>query len=166
MIRSKSSRLHEKAMYFAEVSRFRHNGVDDFAEIGINGKNSEFHAAMGLANLKYVNQILVSRKEQSLRYDKWLDRVKSQSIEIDKHANYNYSYYPLVLENEVLTLKVIKGLESNKISPRRYFKLFGSQSLPISESICKRIICLPLYHSLSIEEIDFICRIILRAYNN
>lgn len=154
----------------AFMRNFGHNGIEDFAEIGINGKNSEFHAAMGLANLKYVKQILSSRKEQSIRYDKWLERVKSQPIVIDKNANFNYAYYPLVLKNETLTLKVINELESNKISPRRYFypslntiKLFSDQSLPISESISKRIICLPLYHSLSMEEVDFISRIVLRS---
>jgi dTDP-4-amino-4,6-dideoxygalactose transaminase len=74
------------------------------------------------------------------------------------------------MENEEITMKVIRELESNKIFPRRYFypslntiTLFKGSDLPVSESISKRVICLPLYYSLSAEEIDFISRIFLRA---
>jgi dTDP-4-amino-4,6-dideoxygalactose transaminase len=154
----------------AFMRNFGYNGPDDFAEIGINGKNSELHAAMGLANMKYLSSILASRKEQSLRYNGWLDRVSKQKIKISHQSNFNYAYYPLILESEEITLKIIRELESNKIFPRRYFypslnsvKIYKSDELAISESISKRIICLPLYHSLSNEEIDFISRIILRA---
>ena len=154
----------------AFMRNFGYNGPSDFEEVGINGKNSELHAAMGLANFRYVNEILATRKIQSLRYDKWLDRIHNQRIEIKAGSEFNYAYYPLILNNEGTTLKVIKELESNKISPRRYFypslntvDLYKSDVLPVSESVSKRIICLPLYHTLSNEEIDFISRIILRA---
>jgi dTDP-4-amino-4,6-dideoxygalactose transaminase len=154
----------------AFMRNFGHNGPERFEEVGINGKNSEFHAAMGLSNLNYLSAILESRKSQSQRYDKWLGRVHAQRLRIDQHAAFNHAYYPLILENEAITLKVIRELESNKIFPRRYFypslntvDLYQAGSLPISESISKRIICLPLYHTLSAEEIDFISRIILRA---
>lgn len=152
------------------MRNFGHNGPEDFAEIGINGKNSEFHAAMGLANLTHVPEILRSRREQCLRYDSWLDRVASQKQESLPESDVNHAYYPLILENEALTLKVKSELENNKIFPRRYFypslntvPLFAGKELRISESISRRILCLPLYHSLSMEEIDFISRIVLRA---
>lgn len=152
------------------MRNFGYNGPSDFEEVGINGKNSEFHAAMGLANFKYVTEILASRKSQSLRYDKWLERIHDQRIKIKTDSEFNYAYYPLILNSEVATLKVIKELENNKISPRRYFypslntvDLYKSDALPVSESVSKRIICLPLYHALTNEEIDFISRIILRT---
>lgn len=154
----------------AFMRNFGYNGPEDFAEVGINGKNSEFHAAMGLANFKYISTILDSRKEQSMRYDYWLAGAHSQRLVINKDVDFNFAYYPLILESETLTLKVIRELEGNRISPRRYFypslntiSLYKADALPISESISKRIVCLPLYHSLSFEEIDFISRIILRA---
>ena len=156
----------------ALLKNFGHNGPAEFADIGINGKNSEFHAAMGLTNFKYIESILRSRKEQSQRYDKWLDRVHVQRVKINKDADFNYSYYPLILKDESITLRVIHELEGNRISPRRYFypslntaAPYRSDALPISESISKRIICLPLYHSLLGEEIDFVSRIILRTLN-
>ena len=154
----------------AFMRNFGHNGPEDFSEVGINAKNSEFHAAMGLANLKYIEEILASRKKQSLQYDQWLERIHCQKIKIDNNCSFNYAYYPLILDNEEIVLKVIRALEANKIFPRRYFypslntvKLYDGRSLPVSESVSRRIICLPIYHSLSGEEIDFICRIILRA---
>lgn len=155
----------------AFMRNFGYNGPEDFAEVGINGKNSEFHAAMGLVNLKYIAKILLSRKQQSMRYDERLEQLQKQKIEINKDSNFNYSYYPLILRNEEITLKVIRELESNRIYPRRYFypclntvNLYKGDTLPVSESISRRVICLPLYFTLSSEEIDFISQIILRAH--
>lgn len=154
----------------AFMRNFGHNGPEDFAEVGINGKNSEFHAAMGLANINYVEVILSARRRQSMRYDTWLNGVHAQRIQLNEKADYNYAYYPLILEDEPTVLKVIKALESNRISPRRYFypslntvNIYTAGALPVSESISQRIICLPLYHTLSDEEIDYISRIILRT---
>ncbi|MGE0588539.1 MAG: DegT/DnrJ/EryC1/StrS family aminotransferase [Cyclobacteriaceae bacterium] len=155
------------------MRNFGHHGHADFAEVGINAKNSEFHAAMGLANLKYVNDLLRSRKEQSLRYDKWMTTIDVQKIKISSDAEFNYAYYPLVLKSEQLTLKIMNELEGNWIYPRRYFypglnavEIYRGSQLPVSDSVVNRVICLPLYHGLSNEEIDFICRIILRVCNN
>ena len=152
------------------MRNFGYHGFENFPEVGINGKNSEFHAAMGLANIKYIEEILASRKEQSLRYDKWLDSIHTQRIVISKDAAFNFAYYPMILENEKITLKVIRELERNHISPRRYFypslntvPLYESEALPVSESLSKRIICLPLYFTLSMQEIDFVSQTISRA---
>ncbi len=152
------------------MRNFGHLGSDDFAEVGINAKNSEFHAAMGLANFKYIPDLLQSRKEQSLRYDSWLKTIEIPKLFIGHDSQFNYAYYPLILKSEELALKVIKELEGNWIYPRRYFypglntvNVYRGNAMPVSESIAKRVICLPLFHSLSMEEIDFICRIVLRA---
>lgn len=152
------------------LRNFGHNGPEDFVEVGINAKNSEFHAAMGLVNFKYLGNILESRKIQSEHYDKFLSREGLTKIEVNKYAESNYAYYPIIFGSEELTLKVQKELEANKVLPRRYFhpslntvELYRSGKLNLSEDISKRILCLPLYHALSKEEIDFVCRILLRA---
>lgn len=154
------------------MRNFGHCGYEDFAEVGINAKNSEFHAAMGLANFKYIPDLLRSRKEQSLRYDSWMKIIRVPKLTISNDAQFNYAYYPLILKSEELTRKVIQELEGNWIYPRRYFypalntvAIYKGNSLPVSESVVSRIICLPLYRALSDEEIDFVCRIILRACN-
>lgn len=156
------------------LRNFGHKGPEDFAEVGINGKNSEFHAAMGLCNLKYIEDIKQSRRTQSERYSERLVNSSIKFIKINPICSFNYAYYPIVLENEQLLQKVITELEANWIKPRRYFypslntvHLYKTgNSLEVSENVAKRVICLPLYHSLSFEEIDFISRILLRAINN
>ncbi|HTN06098.1 DegT/DnrJ/EryC1/StrS family aminotransferase [Agriterribacter sp.] len=152
------------------LGNFGYNGPEDFEEAGINAKNSEFHAAMGLSNLKYISNILESRRAQSLRYDHWLKESGLASIAINPESNFNYAYYPILFSDEKTTLKIIKELDGNKIKPRRYFypslntiEIYKSGVLPVSEEMSKRVLCLPLYHTLSMEEIDFICRIILRV---
>ena len=128
---------------------------------------------MGLCNLNYIEDIKQSRKLQSQRYNMKLENCPVNFIKINPFSSFNYAYYPIIIENEQLLLKVISELEANLIKPRRYFypslntvPIFkNGNSLPISENISKRVLCLPLYHSLSFEEIDFISRILLRAIN-
>jgi len=154
---------------------FGHDGPEKFAGIGINGKNSEFHAAMGLANLEHVDEIIEKRKRDSLVYDKYLMNNANILIarpKISKGVSYNYAYYPVIFENEEKLLQIKKTLENNLIYPRRYFYPILSQlsyvtspKLPIAESISKRVLCLPMYFDISNEEIEMICRFILRASN-
>lgn len=155
------------------LRNFGHHGPDNFAEIGINGKNSEFHAAMGLTNMKYISEILQQRKALSNLYDYWLMRDDIRRPIISKHTSFNFAYYPILLDTESHNLNIINNLESNWISPRRYFypslntiSIFNKSLCPISESTAKRILCLPLYHTLTKADLDFICRIILRSLNN
>ena len=152
---------------------FGHDGAEKFCGVGINGKNSEFHAAMGLCILEYASQILNKRKAQSLFYDDLLKNlnVKKQKL-LDKEG-YNYAYYPIVFESELLALKSKAELEKNEIFPRRYFypSLSGldyikSDKMTNSDDIAARILCLPLYMELTKEEQRFISRLLLRIQNN
>jgi dTDP-4-amino-4,6-dideoxygalactose transaminase len=156
----------------AFLKNFGHEGPENFAEVGINGKNSEVHAAMGLANFKYLAAILKSRKEQTVQYDRWFERPNFQKIRLNPEAEVNYAYYPILFQTEAQLLKVKNDLEGNLIFPRRYFypalssvPIFNPSTTPVCEDVAKRVLCLPLYFQLSKEEIDFICRIILRALN-
>ncbi len=149
---------------------FGHTSLTDFGGVGINGKNSEVHAAMGLTNLKYVGGILSKRKLLCDHYKANLTGLPIAFQEIASNTNYNNSYFPVIFNDEKTLLRVVEVLNINNIYPRRYFypslsKLpyIDNQSSPISEDISQRIICLPLYHSLSTEEIDMICRFIKRT---
>lgn len=157
----------------ALLRNFGHNGPEDFGGVGINGKNSEFHAAMGVINMKYVDAILASRKEQSHRYDQALIGVEHQAIAITPESEFNYAYYPIILPSTERLLKIQETLNADKIFPRRYFypslnglNYVNYYSTPVSESVSSRILCLPLYYDLTTEEIDFVCRLIKRAQNN
>lgn len=157
----------------ASIRNFGISGPDSFDSLGINGKNSEFHAAMGLCNLKYINEIFSKRKSLAEYYDSKLVNVKCRKP-ISKYAdNINNSYYVIILESEELLIKIKAGLEKYEIFTRRYFYPSLSNTLPylspvdleITDCIAKRVLCLPLYHDLSIEEIDLIVRLILRYQN-
>jgi len=148
---------------------FGHDGPEKFQGVGINGKNSELHAAMGILNLNYVDSILERRKKQSLFYDSYLDSPAISKIKIQPDSSFNYAYYPIVLENEKITLKIKRSLEEKEIFPRRYFypvlstlKYVHAASTPIAEDIASRILCLPLYYELSEQEQLIVCRVILR----
>jgi dTDP-4-amino-4,6-dideoxygalactose transaminase len=156
----------------AYMRNFGHSGMETFDGVGINGKNSEFHAAMGLLNLKYIDTIIESRKAQSEQYDAMLSKAKLRKQSINDNGGYNYSYYPVVFESEKLLLKVMEALNRQEIMPRRYFyptlsslHYVKQYATPVAEDISRRILCLPLYHDLADEEIDMISRIILRTIN-
>jgi dTDP-4-amino-4,6-dideoxygalactose transaminase len=152
------------------MRNFGHDGPDKFNGVGINAKNSEFHAAMGLCNLKHIESILKSRKEQSLIYNDLLQDLEIQHMEIQKGCGFNYAYYPVIFHDEAMALKCKKALEAFEIFPRRYFYPSLSSldyvkpyATPVSDDVSKRILCLPLYHTLSQEEQKMIARILLRA---
>lgn len=154
----------------AFMRNFGHHGPENFSGVGINGKNSEFHAAMGVINLKYTRGIIDKRKKDSQQYDKWLLDKNLKRPSIPAHTEYNHSYYPIIFETSEMALKVFKGLESHEIYARRYFypslsnlPYVGEAQTPVCDDIASRILCLPLYYDLDTEEIDMICRLIIRT---
>ncbi|MGM1055661.1 MAG: DegT/DnrJ/EryC1/StrS family aminotransferase [Bacteroidota bacterium] len=158
----------------AYIRNFGFNGAGDSAELGTNGKNSEFHAAMGLANLEYIETIHNSRKIIAERYDNKLSNLKAKKQRWQQEASMNYAYYPLVFEREELMLRCIEKLKANEIFTRRYFYPSLANSLPylipkqleVIDETANKVLCLPFYHDLAIEEVDLICRLLLRVQNN
>ncbi|MCK0123650.1 DegT/DnrJ/EryC1/StrS family aminotransferase [Gelidibacter sp. F2691] len=154
----------------SKLRNFGHKTSESFDGVGINGKNSEFHAAMGLCNLKYIDTILSKRKEQYIYYHKKLKGQKVSFQKITEHTDYNYSYFPVVFDSEETLLKVKEELQNNWISARRYFypslstlSYVVGEGTPIADKISKSILCLPIYHTLTLEEQDFICGIIIKT---
>ncbi|TXH52947.1 MAG: DegT/DnrJ/EryC1/StrS family aminotransferase [Bacteroidia bacterium] len=158
----------------ANIRNFGISGFDTFENLGLNGKNSEFHAAMGLANLKHINEIIIKRRTLTVRYDEKLKGLKAFRPTWHNASENNGAYYPLVLESEELLLKIMDSLKAAEIGTRRYFypslatalPYIESKKLEITDAISKRVLCLPLYYDLSFEEVDLICRLILRTQTN
>lgn len=158
----------------AYIRNFGFDGPEAFAELGINGKNSEFHAAMGLANLPYVPEIIEKRRKLSERYVEKLKNLKAVKPKWNKVGTNNYAYYPIIFESEKLLHECNEALKSREIFARRYFYPSLATTVPylphtplkITDNISKRVLCLPLYTDLSIEEVDLICRLMLRVQNN
>jgi len=163
----------ELILKMSKLRNFGHSGPESFDEVGINGKNSEFHAAMGLVNLKHIDAIMHSRKIQAMHYDKALATLKVSRPVLLPGSDWNYSYYPVVFRSEEDLLKAVDELQKNWVYPRRYFypslssvHYVDKYETPVSDAISKRALCLPMYHTLKAEDIDFIARLLLRAQNN
>lgn len=134
--------------------RFGHQ-ADEHIMLGINAKQSEFHAAMGLANFPYINYCIQQRKRVSDLYDSEL-AGKLQRPKPQKNLEYNYAYYPVLFQTEKQLLKTFETLQSENIFARRYFypslnelSYVEKQNCPISSDVSRRIACLPLYPELS-----------------
>lgn len=161
--------LLKKMLY---LRNFGHNGPEAFASVGINGKNCEFHAAMGLCNLKYIDEILERRKLLSEHYFERLSNIHASFPKLNQDKDYNYAYFPMLFQTEELRIKCMNQLELEKIYCRRYFSPALSTlpyvkpvKMPICDEVVKKIVCLPLYHSLTFPDLDMICRIIERTQN-
>lgn len=171
LVITKDFALHKKLAY---SRNFGFNGPEEFAELGINGKNSEFHAAMGLTNLKYIPEILAKRKLLTETYDEKLQYLHALKPLWKNDASLNYAFYPLIFDTEELMHKCIQKLWDREIYTRRYFYPSLANSVPYVEakalecidSICTRVVCLPLYYDLTVEEVDLICSFLLEAQTN
>ncbi|WP_299065980.1 DegT/DnrJ/EryC1/StrS family aminotransferase [uncultured Polaribacter sp.] len=167
---TKDSTLLKSLTY---MRNFGFSGKETFAELGINGKNSEYHAAMGLVNLNYIKTIHSKRKELTELYNLELKEVEVTRPHWFKDSTINYSYYPLVFHSESLMLRCMERLQSNEVFTRRYFYPSLASSLPyidkqafgVTDEIASKVLCLPLYYDLTIEEVKLICRIILSEQN-
>lgn len=139
-------------------------GIQDEATIphlGTNAKMNEFEAAMGLCVLDEIDIICEQRREIYEYYQRSLkDNFELQSI--NPNCQYNYSYFPVVVETEEKLLAIKSLLNNSDIYPRRYFYpsldrlVFlnepSSSTCPHARSISSRILCLPLYPGLDIKD--------------
>lgn len=146
---------------------FGHYGPLEFHGLGINGKISELQAAMGLAVLPHMQEIVNGRQTAVNYYKTHLDWNKLKKMQLREDTVWNYSYYPVIFESEAQLIKVQAALNEQQIFPRRYFypslntvQFSKGECMPISESIASRILCLPLYVGLNKEEILSICNLI------
>lgn len=148
---------------------FGHKGKEDFQGIGINGKMSELQAALGLSVLPYMEQIIASRKNAVEVYNSLLETINVKTITIRPETEWNFSYYPILFEEEAQLLKVVAALNKKEIYPRRYFypslntlPYNNHSSLPLSEAISKRILCLPSYYRVD-ENIQILIANIIKS---
>ena len=165
-----SSDLHKKMSY---LRNFGHETPTEFAMVGINGKNSELHAAMGLSVLPYVEEIIKKRKISSEYYKNALQNLNFKYQQIHEECQYNYSYFPVVFESEQILLDSLIEFNKYEIFPRRYFypsldtlNYVNVQQCMISRDLSSRILCLPLFYDLDFADIDKIVKILIRCLKN
>lgn len=156
----------------AGMRNFGHNGPETFSGPGINAKNCEFRAAMGLCNLKHIEEILETRRKLSYHYYKRLKNIKGKFPKLNADMDYNFAYFPILFDSEILMQQCMKKLEGANIYCRRYFypslsslPYVNQTPMPVCDDVVKRILCLPLYHTLTTADLDLICRLIMRVQN-
>lgn len=157
----------ELAHRISYLRNFGHNGQEDFWGVGVNGKNSEFHAAMGLCNLPHLEEIISARRQVCAWYDDLLAGSSLTRPTLPEGAEYNLAYYPVLFPSEELLLKAKGLLNQNAIFPRRYFypslnKLpyVEAVSAPVAEDVSPRVLCLPLFPELEFESVSNIIHLL------
>lgn len=156
-----------------QLKNFGHVGETNVVAPGINGKMSEFNAALGLLQLKYVDRAIQSRKEIDSAYRKGLAGVKGVNCLGDAgELAANYAYFPILIRDEypIDRDELYEKMKENGVHPRRYFYPLISEfpmyrgltsshrdNLPVATQAASQILCLPIYPDLSLEKVDEIC---------
>lgn len=149
--------------------------------IGTNAKMTDMHAAMGLCNLRHFDEYIAKRKAVAERYRDRLDGIDGLKLNvIQSDVESNFAYFPIVIEerNSGVTCDlVMEELAKHNVFVRKYFyplcsdfeciKEMGIHAdVPVASYISKRVLTLPCYSDLALEDVDDICRIIRSLYDN
>ncbi len=160
------------------LKNFGIRGPENVDAVGANAKMNEFCAAMGLCNLRYIDEEIAKRKNVVERYRKHLGGVEGlQMNPIQDNVKTNYSYFPVVFDESIFGSnrdEVFVYLDENGIGARKYFYpltntfecfkgRFDSGLTPVALEISKRVLTLPLYADLALEDVDRICELILEC---
>lgn len=161
-----------------DLKNFGIHGSEEISAVGANAKMNEFCAAMGICNLRHVDEEIAKRKAVAERYNSHLSGIDGIQLNaVQPEVKYNYSYYPVVFEEKVFgssRSEVFEKLAENGICARKYFYpltnsfsafhgKFNVNATPVALHISKRILTLPLYPDLEMEDVDRICEIILEC---
>ena len=163
----KNSELKEK---LDQVKNFGITGPESIESIGGNAKMNEFQAAMGICNLRHVEEEIGKRKQVVERYRERLSHIKGIKVNFDKeNIKSNYAYFPVLFDGYKANRDELK---KNNIMARKYFypltndaqcykNRFNAEETPIAKYVADRILTLPLYGDLELSIVDKICDIII-----
>lgn len=160
------------------LKNFGIRGSEKVDAVGANAKMNEFCAAMGLCNLKHIDEEIAKRKVVVDRYREILGDVEGLQLNpAQKDVQQNYSYFPVLFDEKVFGSsrnEVFLNLQRNDIIARKYFYpltntfecfhgKYDVKDTPVAMHISKRVLTLPLYADLILGDVDKICSIILKC---
>lgn len=166
------------------IGRLKDFGIYDeesVTEVGPNAKMNEFCAAMGLCNLRHIDDEIAKREKVVQRYRERLEHIEGVQLSpIQKDVVSNYAYFPVVFWEEEFGTgrdEVKQKLGDSNIGARKYFYpltssfacyegQYSENNLLVAKKISDRVLTLPLYADLSLEEVDQICDIIVSCKKN
>lgn len=157
------------------LKNFGITGQETTEEIGMNAKMNEFQAAMGICNLRHIDEEIEKRKKVVEQYRNRLANINGIKLsKIQENVQSNYAYFPVVFEDSFKKTRdeVMDELASNNIFARKYFypittqlecynKYYNDSKTPIAKYISDRVLTLPLFADLSLDDVNKICDIIL-----
>ena len=159
-----------------DMKNFGIHGPESVQYVGGNAKMNEFQAAMGICNLRHLNEEIAKRKRIVERYRNRLDGIEGIKLSaIQKDVESNYAYFPVVFDGYKYTRnEIFEKLAEVGIGARKYFypltnsfecyrnyPTAGTEKTPIAQHMALRVLTLPLYADLSLEDVDEICDVIL-----
>lgn len=159
-----------------DQKNFGIHGAEEVSYVGGNAKMNEFQAAMGLCNLRHLDEEIKRRKKIVEHYRKRLSGVEGIKLSvIQEHVESNYAYFPVVFDKYKYTRnEVFAKLKQHNIVARKYFypltnsfecyrnyPTAGVEKTPVAQHLALRVLTLPLYPDLSIDIVDKICDLIL-----
>lgn len=160
-----------------ELKNFGIHGEESVQAVGANAKMNEFCAAMGLCNLKHVEEEINKRKEVFDVYMQNLEGFRGIGLpHVSPDTQSNYAYFPITIDEQILGVnrdQLADYLKVNGIYVRKYFfpltcdfdcykKSYYNQNVPVARKISGRILTLPLYSELEEEVVDKICKLIYK----
>ncbi len=160
-----------------ELKNFGISRQESVLWAGGNAKMNEFAAAMGVCNLRHLDGEIAKRAKVSEHYHKRLDGVAGIRMNtVQKGVKTNYAYFPIVFDGYKYTRdEIFEKLKADNIVARKYFyplvnsfdcykncDFYGVEKTPVAKYISDRVLTLPMYADLSIEDVDKICDIILK----
>lgn len=156
-----------------ELKNFGISGPESVKYVGSNAKMNEFQAAMGICNLRHVDNEIAKRRKVSERYFSNLSEIKGIKLSLEQEGvKSNYAYFPVVFDGYRKSRdEVFEQLQNEDIIARKYFyplvnefECYRDQhdlnDTPVAKHIADRVLTLPLYADLSLEDVDRICEII------
>lgn len=156
-----------------DLKNFGITGPETVEYIGGNAKMNEFQAAMGICNLRHVNGEIIKRKKVVERYIDNLREISGIKLSQEQAGvESNYAYFPVVFDGYKMTRdEVFEKLKDNDIVARKYFypltnsfecykDRYDVDETPVAKYIAERVLALPLYADLPLEDVDRICEII------
>jgi dTDP-4-amino-4,6-dideoxygalactose transaminase len=157
-----------------QVKNFGITGPESIESIGGNAKMNEFQAAMGICNLRHVEEEIQKRKKVVKRYIERLSDIRGIKLNsYNKKLKSNYAYFPVLFDGYKASRdEVYEELKKNNIMARKYFypltndaqcykNRFNAEQTPIAKYVADRILTLPLYGDLELSTVDKICDIII-----
>ena len=160
-----------------DMKNFGIHGPESVEFVGGNAKMNEFQAAMGICNLKHLNNEIEKRKKIVEHYRSRLEGTEGIKLStIQKDVESNYAYFPVVFDGYKYTRnEVFEKLAEVGIGARKYFypltnsfecyrnyPTAGTEKTPIAQHMALRVLTLPLYADLALEDVDRICDVIWR----